>query len=234
MAKRTPIVVAGIAFKSQSALYEHALMIEGKYPPLDPPNQRSAILTGDDFTFVRDFLNRHPRASNIIGSGIAEIWLDTDGGAHRDFFVRRTDGTTSYFGKKKCVRPTMGTPSAEFKVACRDAIKSDMRRLRDDFFSLTDSAICPVRGVAFSRDTADVDHVVPWDFRRLVETFIGVAKVNVESVRYVYSTRGFNHGPRFADRALAAAWIQWHDVMADLRVVCRAANLNECRRKYGH
>src|SRR6185312_5527202 len=49
-------------------------------------------LEGETLEFVLSLLDRHPRASAKIGTGVKHVTVDNDGNGDRCFYVHRTDG----------------------------------------------------------------------------------------------------------------------------------------------
>lgn len=59
-------------------------------------------LTGTSLDIVKALLDRHPRAQDKIGTGVASIYV-VQRNPSRCFFVRRTDGTEIDFSYQKCL-----------------------------------------------------------------------------------------------------------------------------------
>lgn len=60
-------------------------------------------LEGHDARIIYGILNRHPRAAEKIGSGVAAIIVHTYISGTRCFFVVRTDHTVIDFSVRKCL-----------------------------------------------------------------------------------------------------------------------------------
>lgn len=160
-------------------------------------------VTGEDFDFIMQILNRHTEADRKIGCGVKRIWTDQNPVyTHtKCFYLERFDGTTTDFSFTHCV-----SPKDDFKSACRNAIHPQIREFR----KLNN----------MSRDRHADHH--PESFDSLLSRFVkehGKCKV--------IPTEDNKIGCFLADENYKQKWCEFHKQEAKLRDVPWQVNLSK-------
>lgn len=162
-------------------------------------------VTGDDFVFMMSILARHDEADTKIGCGVKRIWsAQNPVYTHtRNFFVERTDGTTTDFSFVSCI-----TKTDDFKAACRNAIRPQIKQFR------------MLHNMDSSRH---VDHH-PESFDSLLKRFVaihgkGKVKDNADN----------EYGCFLADPDYERQWYEFHQLEAQLRDITAEENLSKPR-----
>ena len=183
-------------------------------------------LRGRRFAFMRDLFAYHPRADKKIGSGIESIVVRraTRNPDNREFWLKQTGMKALIdISWTECLHATSAL--AEFRNACRLAVKPYTQAFADRKFADSTFMICPINKSTFRRTEAHVDHDDPWPFSKIVEEFVRAERLNLETVAY----DGFEDGSSFVtlrDADLAARFVAFHEKVATLRVVSAAGNLS--------
>lgn len=170
-----------------------------------------------------DLLAHHYDAKSKIGCGVAriEIRRSPEYGS-KTFYIVRKDGSTTDFSYTKCLE----SHPAEHKFidACRHAVKPHIDWYRAQFFRTAVKPTCPLTGQPLTLENAHVDHCPPFTFERIVSSFamlIGVDQDNPALVRH-----GDNLTiPLLANDLLRDRFVQYHNNVAQLRVVSDQANI---------
>jgi len=197
--------LAGETYAVKARIKENVRCIAARSPVGEP-------LTGRGFGFMRDLFAYHPRAESKTGPGIETIVVRVAARnpTNKEFWIKRYDGDEFIdISWTECLGATPAL--AEFRNACRLAVKDVTQAYCDKTFDRAGREgllRCPVTGELFSRETAHVDHdhTVMYD--------------------------GFEHGSTFItlrDQALTHRFVEFHNSVASLRVMSRAANLSRSR-----
>lgn len=217
--------LAGETYAVKARIKENVRCIAARSPVGEP-------LTGRGFGFMRDLFAYHPRAESKTGPGIETIVVRVAARnpTNKEFWIKRYDGDEFIdISWTECLGATPAL--AEFRNACRLAVKDVTQAYCDKTFDRAGREgllRCPVTGELFSRETAHVDHDEPWPFRTIVDEFIRREGIDVHTVMY----DGFEHGSTFItlrDQALTHRFVEFHNSVASLRVMSRAANLSRSR-----
>lgn len=186
-------------------------------------------LTGDDHTDVASLLTCHPSASEKIGIGIADLFVDQDAFGGCCFHLRRLDGTVDNFSFKLCLS---GEPPAfrRFSNACRLAVAQDIAEFREKTFNDPQQCVdgfvrCAKTGVGVSSADAHIDHAEPLMFSHIVRDFILSRGIDLETFD-AYNHEGL-YGAVLSDSALVEDFRQYHREVAVLQVVTKASNLSD-------
>ena len=96
MAKKQPLEIGDIQFagKGEASGYLKAML--NKYRPTDQ-------VSAEDAAFLALALQRHPEATQKIGSGIRGFEVRSADFGTQCFWVLRTDGSEERFSYKSCV-----------------------------------------------------------------------------------------------------------------------------------
>lgn len=136
----------------------------------------------------------------------------------------RHDGTRTDFSFRSCI--TAPTVESELRSACRNAVKGEIIAFKSAQFATATTLACPIRGVVITWDSAHVDHE-GHTFEALADTFLAAER----PLPVVEPTRDNDVETRFADPAVSERFRAYHRMYAKLRIVSKAANLSDLRRR---
>lgn len=221
MRKHQSIVVNGEEFSSKKALQERVRSILHSY-------RSGNVVNMFDAPFLLSLFSRHPAADQKIGCGVAQIEVRKNlVYTHTQcFWIVRVDGTETDISYRECLSPT--SHAQRFANACRAAVEpSTMAFKQRHFDSLSGQPYyCPLTGELLRFVGSHVDHIPPQTFSAILATFITRFDINVDAV--VIDGRGIDGSIQdtLRDSVLEQQWIDYHDSVANLRVVSRAGNLS--------
>lgn len=215
---RQPVTLGGKVFDNKTRVVEYAKAVLNESP--------LGELTGEARSVMAEIFSFHPEADTKFGVGISkiEIRINYDyGSASRGFWIVRLDGSETDISYKKCFQSERVYRN-QFLSACRFAIKEHVNAFRDDFFRLAVKPTCALTGVPITPNNSHVDHAPPYTFSRIVESFVVLNGLNIDSPGLCLS--GFDGLliPTFADSLLRDKFVQFHNNLASLRVISASAN----------
>lgn len=221
MSRRT-YSVNGITFPTQGALRNYLRDILSSY-------DHGETLSGEHFAFVRDLIDRHPRAKEKIGCGIRSIFVQTNPifRKQKQFWIERNDGSKTDFSFEKCL--SARDRMADFKSACRTAIAPDVIQFKKEFFAGPRYAHCPITGERLTWDNAHVDHEPPLTFDRIVADFMRSEQLDLDNL-LILGHRDGEMRKEIGDIGLRWSFIAYHRERARLRIVSQKANLTQKKR----
>lgn len=212
------IDVGGVKFANKGRLLDHVRCILYRH-------EIGADIVGEDAAFVFALLGRHPQVRHKVGCGVEAFfvgWNDSYQG-NREFWLRRTDGTTTEFSFRECVSPS--SKKSNFDAALRKAIVPQIREFKAKAVAaLGPTATCPVTGMIFNTADGDVDHKAPMTFAAIEKAFVEEHNIDIESVELT----GWQDGEvsnQLADPDLAEKWTTFHRQRAVFRLVSTEGNI---------
>ena len=155
--KSTPLWIGDCYFPSKTAARCAIRKIYYDYRP-------GETVQGEDFYFLAALIQRHPRATQKIGCGLATFRIEVDEMSstakrrnHLCVLVR-VDGTETDFSYKKCLTPE--SLRSVFLDACRTVVVSQIQAFRTrQFGELRNAQVaCALTGALVSWDDAHIDH----------------------------------------------------------------------------
>jgi hypothetical protein len=179
-------------------------------------------LDAEDTKFVLDLLELHPRLDTIRDCGIAYVYVEhRDGG--RGFCVRRTDESPFDFRWLECLyrRNSFSLLSG----ICRDLVMDQKNEFRDRNFR----GMCEVCGEPLRLSECQVDHIPPATFENLLKGWLKSVHMVADDIEIIRSNR-YGVWSKFEDPFLAQQWVEYHEINARLRCVCRNCNLSFIRK----
>jgi hypothetical protein len=186
--------------------------------------ENGELITGDDAEFLLWLLDRHPRAAEKIGRGVAGFTVQDAQLGTRCFVVRRVDGSSTDFSFYSCITAPDVTVLA--RKAMRRAVADQVSEFKQAS-AARGPLICAVTGQVLSWDNAHVDHA-PRVFAALADDW----------AKRVGGYPAIRLAPAADDqlgRTLmqvdAEAWADFHRANAHLRIVSRLANLSLLRKR---
>lgn len=181
-----------------------------------------------EFAFLLAFLETHPQAKAKIGPGIAFFRIIPNVvGNGNGWEVARTDGVSVGFSYRECLRTRpKGNHASDFARTCRIEVGSQIDAFRSASFS-TGLAPCASCEIAIAPSACEIDHKPPKTFKALVAEFTASNGIDPRTV--LYEDGGPACPDKFADRALAIAWQEYHYQNAMLQVLCKPCHANATR-----
>lgn len=169
------------------------------------------VVLGPEMRFMRDLVEHHPDADQVIGVGIASIWVARNSLKQPTFFLLRKDGTYTHFNYMLCVTPV--PPLERFKKVCREVIGPQVDAFKTKAFEGRTHVPCPMTGRLITISQACVQHVPSFD--ELLGEFC--KRSGVQHAVHVESDARL--AERLADPELPVRWAVFHRQEANLRVV---------------
>jgi hypothetical protein len=175
-----------------------------------------------------ELIRRHPNAEQKIGSGIErfEVRENPVFKNQKTFYLVRKDGSETDFSFRMCVSGKSPTPWANFCVAARNSISSQIIVFKTAAFLGVDAAKCQITGEDVEWNSCHVDHVT--QFSDLLQMFIEQKNIDTS----IEHTKGGGDGSVtriFTDATLDTQWKEFHKQNAVLRLTTVQANLSRPR-----
>ena len=208
------IMLGGECFATREALEDRCRSILYALPAGDS-------LGAGSLAFMRTLLDRHPRAAEKIGAGVAAIATATEHRGTRHFVVVRTDGSREDFSFKSCVN---GAPSAQrqFLSACRTAVVPQIQEFKRRAFS-NGPVCCPLSGESLTVESCHIDHWEP-RFVKIALDFLAHRNAEYPPIS------GTGTVTAFARAEDAVEFAEFHRTRAVLRAVSPLENLRRKRQ----
>ena len=210
-----PVQIGRFAFDTQKEAREFVRAILSTSTWGEP-------LAGETLEFVLSLLDRHPRASKKIGSGIKHVTVDKDGNGDRCFHIQCTDGRRNHFSYQRA-------------LAGKDNIRSMVlgalnRAVDEQIWTFRDSELakgpqtCPYTGQAITKDNYHVDHTDPTFFELQAKWFEeeGVAPADIK----ISDGSENGIGRQMTDPKQKESWQAFHLANARLRLLSPLGNLS--------
>ncbi len=231
MAKRQTFYIEGKTFQTKAEFKDFVKTILNKYE-LNKP------IDAADFLFISELLKRHPEYDRKIGSGIKAIVIKIDGnwGKTRCFHIQRTDGTETDFSYIHCIDyDTSREPMKMFKQSSRSAVKDQIISHLSNYISRTKdrngNIICQKSQAKINKEQAEVDHIPPITFDRIVSDFLLIKNIEPSKIEYI----GFGdneYRKEFKDENLKIEFANYHKQVAKLRIISKQENLTQKKKNF--
>lgn len=217
----TKYIVNDIGFKTKDEVVKHVQSILYKYGEGD-------FLGKKDFDFIYDLLNEgHHDPDKKIGCGIAGFFVNSNDYNKRGFFIKRLDGSETDFSYVKCIYKK--NDFQDIKSACRMAIREDIIKFKQNFFTDNQDnigfVVCPFTKEKISIDNCHVDHIPPNTFNKIFLDWIKSENIEPKSV----NLEGYGDGEmtkKFIDKTVEKSFIEFHRERMNLRVTSPLGNLS--------
>lgn len=187
--------------------------------------ENGELVKGDDAEFLFWLLERHPRAAEKIGQGVASFSVQSAQMGTRCFVVHRVDGSSTDFSFYSCI--TAPDSTALVRRAMRRAIADQTNEFKRAS-AARGPLVCAVTSQKLSWDDAHVDHAPPV-FVALADDW--AARVGGYSAMQIVPAADGQLGRTLVEGAAADAWAEFHRANARLRIVSKVANLSLLRKR---
>lgn len=140
------------------------------------------------------------------------------------FEIVWSDLETQYISYLLLINKPKHSTLTNFKVACRSAIQEDIRQVKQRYFDLNSQegrVKCQETSKLSKWEDLVIDHRQPNTFSVIVERFIEVNNIDINSIEYVTDK---NNLLKFKDEQLIDAFKNYHRDKATLRIVRKECN----------
>lgn len=222
--KAIELTLGGIVFKTKTAAMERVKRILHE-SPLNVP------LSGEDLRIARSLLELHPNAQQKIGCGVRQIEVRR----HNDFgpstpcmYAIREDGTVTDFSYIRCFDGDKSYRK-KFLAACREAIKQHLDHFKTEFFRVAKKPTCQLTAEPLTPDNCHVDHIPPYAFERIVESFAVLYSIDLNDPKLCVSDVDCFLIPTFSSALMRDNFIVFHNSLGQFRCISAAANTSLVR-----
>ncbi len=174
-------------------------------------------------SIIEALLNYHPKAIEKIGSGIKEIWVESNGSLRSGnrFVVVRNDDTRCDFSYKYCLGKSLPSHPLRVREAMRNAVRPYVTEYKSKYFTNNQDqegyALCELTKKKIHYNSVDVDHMPPYSFENLVVNFLlendlKFKKIKLEKKDEVSLLM-------ISDPYIKNKWIDFHNQKCHLRII---------------
>jgi len=175
----------------------------------------------NDILFLLSIFENHSEWEQKHGIGIQSISIIMSDFKNRCFQLNRIDGTFTDISFMNCINKK--SRKADIIKACRNAIRSEILKYKDNFLVYGDS-LCPITGEVLYKENTHIDHYDltfnsmfnKW-FEQYDEDFL-VSKIN--------QTLDNSFETCFTDLLIIEEFKNFHNKNSKLRAVSKSANLS--------
>ena len=135
-----------------------------------------------------------------------------------------SDKTSQYISYLMLIKQKRYTPEELFYTACRNAVHSDVRAVKQKYFddnSVKGQVKCQETGILSKWTELVIDHRQPNTFSIIVDRFKEVNRFDLDTIEYTSNEQ--NH-IIFEDEDLAYNFREYHKEKANLRIVRKECN----------
>lgn len=214
---RKQYTLGGIQFATKKAALKHVGDIRKRYEsnvgPVTDPSELAVLF---------DLVKFHPRYSLYQSIGILgfDTWIVIPyGGA--GFRVVLADGTRDPFSYRTAFG--LSNPRSHVLAAMRGAVASQVHAWKCNHWETNSSVRCAISGEVLTWEVFHVDHNYPWPFRRIVEMFFEVEKIDMLTVALRDGEYGVSKV--LANPEFEARWSAFHAERATYRALHARENL---------
>ena len=211
------MIIGNREFKHKKDALSYFKDILNSYEPIQTVNE-------NDFKDLVGLIENRPDKDEKIGCGIEKIQVIEVRYKTKCFELIRTDGSSEVFSYRNCINGK-SNPLAKFSKTCRETISEDLRNVKLAYFKKFSSkgeVKCQETGELCKWEELNVDHRQPNTFSVIVDRFIEVQKIDINTVEYTEIMDGVYH---FTDIELTDSFKKYHREKANLRLVKKTKNL---------
>lgn len=176
----------------------------------------------EHFDDIIELLKYHPSKSKLTES-IDTIIVDKVKFNTKAFHYLNADGEFEAFSYLKCIN---GDNSAiqKFAKTCRDAVQDDIFSVKQQYFKINSNkgrVKCQETGELCKWEELVVDHRQPNTFSVIVDRFIEINSIDINSIEYIEVIDGVY---KFSDDVIIEKFKNYHKEKANLRIVIKKVN----------
>jgi Protein of unknown function (DUF3223) len=219
---RKPITIGAKEFKFQKDALAFFKKMLNSY-------RANRTIEEGDHEFLLALLERHPEAARKIGVGIKRFYKAPTEMGTSCFWVERTDGSKTDFSYITAVKAQGKSLYQEFADACRNAVRADLIKTKEEFFNQHGDehgkVECEISGEKMAIYESHLDHKKPLTFQVIVNTFIAANNITI-SKGMLSTPQDAQFESEFSDQSTKRQFKEYHHRMAQLRIINPKANLS--------
>ena len=165
--------------------------------------------------------NQNEPESKIKDIRIAKVQFNA-----KCFEILHNDSSICYISYIQIINRPKYDPNVVFNTACRNSIQNDIRNVKLRYFkdnSTKGQVKCQETEQLCKWEDLVVDHRQPNTFSIIVERFKEVKQIDIEKIEYFVDDK---NQLLFGDQELLTAFVEYHKMKANLRIVKKENNLS--------
>ncbi len=181
------------------------------------------ILNEKDKEDIIELLSVHPDCEKKLSNGIKEIIVNKVKYNSKAFYILDNNSELEAFSYIKCINGNK-SPLTIFRNTCRDVVQEDINNVKLQYFkenSKNWKVKCQETGELCEWKDLVVDHRQPNTFSMIVERFVEVNKIDLNSIEYIEIIDGIY---KFKDDEITHKFRDYHKEKATLRIVKKSKN----------
>ena len=173
-----------------------------------------------DRQILLDLLKYHPNYEQKIGCGISGFKIYITQYKRRGFMLIRINRSSTDFSYIKCItNPSLFT---KIKLCCRNAIKDDIVKFKNNLFNKKQDVICPITNKILTKNNCHIDHYNP-TFKEIFDNWYKNKTITENDINQSFDN---NETTFFTNESLKNNFRTFHNKIANLRAVSINANLS--------
>lgn len=180
-------------------------------------------LNENDKIEIIELLKNHPEFERKFSLGIKDIIVEKVKYGSKAFHILKSNSELEAFSYIKCINGEK-PPLTIFSNTCRDVIQEDINLVKYQYFSdnsKNGKVKCQETGELCNWDELVVDHRQPNTFSIIVDRFIELNNIDINSIGYIEIIDGVYS---FNDKELSTKFKEYHKNKANLRIVKKGKN----------
>tara|TARA_R110002124_G_C8782031_1_gene500848 strand:- start:53 stop:742 length:690 start_codon:yes stop_codon:yes gene_type:complete len=172
---------------------------------------------------IIELLKNHPEFERKFSFGIKEIIVEKVKYGSKAFHILNNNSELEAFSYIKCINGKK-PPLTIFSNTCRDVIQKDINLVKYQYFSDNSKkgeVKCQETGELCKWEKLVVDHRQPNTFSIIVDRFIELNNIDINSVEYIEIIDGVYD---FKDKEISNKFREYHKEKANLRIVKKGKN----------
>ena len=174
-------------------------------------------IENEDNEYVVNNINK----VDIIDIKIAKVQFGA-----RCFDVIYSDYSNRYISYIQMINQPVNNPGNQFNIACRSAIREDMRNIKKKYFfenAKNGFVKCQETKELSKWEELAVDHRQPNTFSVIVDRFKELNQIDVNKIEYTTNEINISF---FKDESISESFRKYHKDKANLRIVRKECNLS--------
>lgn len=218
--------IAGKNFKNKTTLTNYCKFVLNNA-------ELDSLLEGEWLAVLRDVVMMHDRFEEKVKGldysvGVRSCTVNP---RNRQFYILRADGTDTDFSYYKAIGST--SKIRRIKEALREIIKDQMIDYKDLYFKLNSDSkgyvICPETKLKMQRKDSHMDHY-PKQFDEILKNWVDNHAIVSDDIE-IYPAGDNTNGWLFKDESIPQSFYQFHESVAEYRVVLNKVNLQRKKSK---
>lgn len=172
---------------------------------------------------IIELLKNHPDFERKFSFGIKKIVVDKVKYNSKAFHILNNNSELEAFSYIKCINGEKPLLTI-FNNTCRDVVQEDINKVKYQYFSdnsRNGQVKCQESGDLCKWDELVVDHRQPNTFSIIVDRFIELNKIDINSIEYIEIIDGVYN---FKDEEISNKFRIYHKEKANLRIVKKGKN----------